>query len=147
MRGALVGVFFGALAATVHAQAAPGKATDAETEQVLRMERELWDGWKRHDLAAIKSRTAADYLSVSETGDTSWQDIEKGFDDYTLESFSLGPIRSLRVSRDVIVLSYPAEIKGSFAGKDVSRRVAESTIWARRNGRCLNVFLHEITVK
>ena len=119
---------------------------DSEIREVLALEKGLWEGWHRHDLAAIRSRTASDYLSVSETGDSSWTEIEKGFGDYKLDSYSLGPMRALRVSRGVIVLSYSAEIRGSWAGKDVSRHVAESTIWTRRQGRWMNVYLHEITV-
>lgn len=118
----------------------------SEVREVLALEKGLWEGWHRHDLAAIRSRTASDYLSVSETGYSSWPDIEKGFGDYKLDSYSLGPMRALRVSSGVIVLSYSAEIHGSWAGKDVSRRVAESTIWTRRQGRWMNVYLHEITV-
>jgi Domain of unknown function (DUF4440) len=120
---------------------------DPEIREVLALEKRLWEGWRHHDLSAIRSRTAPDYLSVSETGYSSWPEIEKGFTDYKLESYSLGPMRALRVSRDVIVLSYPSEIHGSYAGEDVSRRVAESTIWTRRNGRWMNVYLHEITVR
>jgi uncharacterized protein DUF4440 len=125
----------------------PPLASDREVRDVLALEKFLWEGWRRHDLAAIRSRTATDYLSVSETGYSSWPEIEKGFDEYRLESYSLGPMRALRVSPDVIVISYPAEIHGSWAGKDVSRHVAESTIWVRRDGRWMNVYLHEITVR
>jgi hypothetical protein len=143
---------FAAAASTVAAQAPsvhsapPPPSADSDVAAVLRLEREMWDAWQRHDFAAVKSRTAPDYVCATETEYYPWSVIEKGFDDYRLESFSLGKMEVLKASPDVVVLSYAADLKGAVGGKDVSRRVAESAIWARRNGRWLAVYLHEITL-
>jgi ketosteroid isomerase-like protein len=134
-----------AQAPSVHS-APPPSSADSDVAAVLRLEREMWDAWQRHDFAAVKSRTAPDYVCATETEYYPWSVIEKGFDDYRLESFSLGKMEVLRASPDVVVLSYSADLKGAVGGKDVSRRVAESAIWARRNGRWLAVYLHEITL-
>ena len=136
---------FSAAASTVAAQAPPSSA-DSDAAAVLRLEREMWDAWQRHDFAAVKSRTAPDYVCATETEYYPWSVIEKGFDDYRLESYSLGKMEVLKASPDVVVLTYTADLRGAVGGKDVSRRAAESAIWARRSGRWLAVYLHEITL-
>ncbi|HEY6148820.1 MAG TPA: nuclear transport factor 2 family protein [Thermoanaerobaculia bacterium] len=139
----------GAAVPTVRAQAPPAPpgtvASDSDIAAVLRLEREMWDAWQRHDFAAVKSRTAPDYVCATETEYYPWSVIEKGFDDYRLQSYSLGKMEVLKASPDVIVLTYSADIRGAVGGKDVSRKAAESAIWARRGGRWLAVYLHEIT--
>jgi len=139
-------LMLGAAVAAGSAGSAAAQAPDSDVAAVLRLEREMWDAWYRHDLAAVKSRTAPDYVCATETDYYTWDVIEKGFDDYRLESFSLGKMEVLKASHDVIVLTYSADLKGAVGGKDVSRRVAESAIWAHRGGRWVAVYLHEITV-
>jgi hypothetical protein len=136
---------FSAAASTVAAQAPPSPA-DSDVAAVLRLEREMWDAWQRHDFAAVKGRTASDYVCATETEYYPWSVIEKGFDDYRLQSYSLGNMEVLKASPDVVVLTYTADIRGAVGGKDVSRRAAESSIWARRSGRWVAVYLHEITL-
>ncbi|HEY6051742.1 MAG TPA: DUF4440 domain-containing protein, partial [Thermoanaerobaculia bacterium] len=118
----------GAAVPTVRAQAPPAPpgtvASDSDIAAVLRLEREMWDAWQRHDFAAVKSRTAPDYVCATETEYYSWSVIEKGFDDYRLQSYSLGKMEVLKASPDVIVLTYSADIRGAVGGKDVSRKAA-----------------------
>lgn len=145
---AAAAVVVGPVVPAVRAQApvAGPLAADSDVAAVLRLEREMWDAWQRHDFAAVKSRTAPDYVCATETEYYPWPVIEKGFDDYRLQSYSLGKMEVLKASPDVIVLTYSADIRGAVGGKDVSRKAAESAIWARRGGRWLAVYLHEITV-
>lgn len=120
---------------------------DAELNHVIKLERDMWEAWHKHDLATLKTLTSPDYVTVSESGQSTWPEVEAAFGDFVLSGFSLGEIRALRVSRDVVVISYPAQIHGTYKGTDVSRSVAECSVWRREKGRWRNVFLHEITVK
>ena len=120
---------------------------DVELTQITQLERDMWEAWRKHDLDALRALTSPDYVTVNEFGRSTWAEVEAGFGDATLNGFTLGEMNTVRVSRDVILLSYPAEIQGTFKGADISRKVAECSVWRREKGRWRNVFLHEITVK
>jgi hypothetical protein len=120
---------------------------DAEASHIIELERAMWDAWHTRDLATLRALTSQDYVTVNEFGQSTWPEVEAAFGDVVLSGFSLGEIRALRVSKDVIVVSYPAEIHGTYKGTDMSRRVAECSVWRQEKGHWRNVFLHEITVK
>ena len=120
---------------------------DVELNQIVKLERDMWEAWHKHDLAALEALTSPDYVTVNEFGRSTWAEVKAGFDDATLNGFTLGEMNTVRVSRDVIVVSYPAEIRGTYKGADISRKVAECSVWRREKGRWRNLFLHEITVK
>jgi Domain of unknown function (DUF4440) len=107
--------------------------SDPDVSNIMKLERQVWEAWQKHDLPALKTLTARDYLSVNETGATTWSQVEAAFADFELSSFTLGEMHALRVSRDVVIISYPAEIHGSVNGLDVSRTVAECSVWRRQN--------------
>jgi ketosteroid isomerase-like protein len=120
---------------------------DVEINQIVKLERDMWEAWRKHDLPALRALTSSDYVTVNEFGRSTWAEVEGSFGDASLESYTLGDIDPIRVSRDVILLSYPAEIHGTYKGADISRKVAECSVWRREQGRWRNVFLHEVTVK
>ena len=140
-------LLFASLASLIDTRAqSPSPGPGSEVEKLIGLEQQLWEGRKRHDLPAIKKLTAPEYVSVSESGTTTWAGLEMTFPDYRLDDYGIGPIHVQRASTDVVILSYQAEIRGAVSGKSVSRRIAESSVWIRRAGNWLNVYLHEITI-
>lgn len=120
---------------------------DVEINQIVKLERDMWEAWHNRDLEALRALTSSDYVTVNEFGRSTWAEVEAGFGDVTIETFTLGEMTPLRVSRDVILVSYPAEIHGTYKGANISRKVAECSVWRREKGRWHNLYLHEITVK
>jgi hypothetical protein len=119
-----------------------------DTDSVLGFERDLWNAWQRHDLAAIEALTALDYSCVDERGPAGaigLAEIRRDFAKYDLRDFKLGPMSARVLTPFVITIVYNAHMSGSSDGKDVSRGVAEASTWVKRNGRWRNVLLHEIT--
>lgn len=111
-------------------------------------ERELWEAWKRQDLSTIERLTAPDYYTVSEHGPeqaVGIDEIRADFARYHLREYRLGQVAARQLSPDVIALIYNAYVSATFDGEDISREVAEASIWVRREGKWLNVLLHEIT--
>jgi len=137
----LLGVLLVCVSAFAHA------AGDAEA--VLDMERGLWSAWKAHDLAAIEAVTALDYYSIDEQGPShaiGLTEIRRDFPTYALKDFKLGPMTARIIAPNTIVIVYNAHIFGSARGKDVSRGVAEASVWTKRlGGKWRNVLLHEVT--
>jgi ketosteroid isomerase-like protein len=120
----------------------------ADVEQVIAAERALWEAWRQRDLQTIERLTAEDYYTVDEDGPAgAWglSDIRDNFDRFALEQYRLGDIEARIISPDVIVLVYNAYISGRYDGEDISRGVAEASVWTKRDGRWLNVLLHEVS--
>lgn len=119
-----------------------------ELEQVIAAELALWEAWRNRDLPTIERLTAEDYYTVDEEGPSSaWglAEIRENFDRFTLADYRVGDIEARAISPSVIVLVYNAHISGTFDGEDISRGVAEASVWAKRDGRWLSVLLHEIS--
>lgn len=132
--------------ATSAAQSADAKV-DAETAHLVKLERDMWEAWRTRDLKALAALTSPEYVTVNENGRSTWAEVREAFTDVTLQSYTLGEMTPTRVSADVVIITYPAEIKGSYKTFDMSRKVAECSIWRREKGAWRNVFLHEVTVK
>jgi len=143
-------LFFLSIAMLVAAPASaqkPPAPIDLELTEITKLERDMWEAWHARNLEALEALTSPDYTTVNEFGRSTWAEVKAGFADATLSGFTLGEMNTLRVSRDVILVSYPAEIHGTYKGADISRKVNECSVWRREKGRWRNLFLHEITVR
>ena len=147
MRILLLTLFLAACSAA-RPLAAQRTGTEAVLDTVIRLERQTWADWQSHDLRAIQGWSAPDYWSVNEEGPgqgTGLADIERDFDRSRLDAYVLDSMVARQLTPDVVVVTYNARFKGSANGKDTSRAVAEASVWVRRDGRWINVFLHEVT--
>jgi hypothetical protein len=120
----------------------------ADVETVIQHERELWEAWKMRELATIERLTAEDYYSVDERGPEQaigLAEIRESFAKYELRDYRLEDVAVRRLAPGVIAVVYNARIDGVYDGEDISRDVSEASIWVRRDGKWLNVFLHEVT--
>jgi len=120
---------------------------DPDVAKVMQYEREMWEAWQKKNLPALKALTSADYVTVSEIGEATWKEVEAAFPDTEIRGYTIGDMSAVRVTDDVIILSYPAEIRGSYKTTDLSRKVAECSVWRREKGKWMNLYLHEVTVK
>src|SRR5262249_38114923 len=87
---------------------------DVEVNQLVRLERDMWEAWHNRGLEGLRALTSPDYVTVHEFGRSTWPEVEAGFNDVTIDSFTLGEMSPLRVSRDVIMVTYAAEIHGTY---------------------------------
>lgn len=131
-------------------QGARSLAVDPDFAEVAAMEMQLWEAWRVHDRATIVALSDPDYVNVEEESIATLPEILAEFDNVTVDSYALGAFAPLRVSADVIVLNYRAEIRGHYDGPhgraDLSRPVSESSLWVRREGRWRNLMLRETSV-
>ena len=140
-------VLIAVLAAAPASAQKPPAPIDVELAEITKLERDMWEAWRSHDLAALRALTSSDYVTVNEFGRSTWAEVKAGFADASVSGFTLGEMNTIRVSRDVVLISYPAEIHGTYKGADISRKVNECSVWRREKGRWRNLVLHEITVK
>jgi len=121
---------------------------DPDLAKVVTLEKALWNAWKTLDQNTIIRLSATDYYSINEEGPdkaVGLAEIKQDLRVAHITDFKLGPMAARRLGPDTIFVGYNAHIFGSASGKDISRGVAEGSIWVRRDGRWLNVVLHEVT--
>ena len=137
------------LTAVLVSQPCTSAAVDATIKtDLLASERALWEAWKQHDWGTVAKLSTSDYYSISEEGPlkaVGLEDLKAQFPDTKIKDYRLGKMVVRRVSSDCVVLVYNAHIFGTYSGKDLSRGVAEASVWVRRGGHWQNALLHEIT--
>jgi hypothetical protein len=138
-----------ALAIVLAAAAVAGaEELDADSplgREMIARERETWELYRARDVAGLAAITAEDFRDIYPDGtlvtkaaylaDVPTVDVES----YTLDRFHV-----IRVTETCVVLAYEARAKGRTprAG-EIESEVAVTSLWARRDGRWVNVFYRE----
>jgi hypothetical protein len=105
----------------------------------------MWDAWKAQDVRTIGVLTAPEYISTTGEHVTDYAEELRYVPLTQLKAYKLaGEVRTVRASPDVIVVFYPLDVVAAEDGQDISGRYAIASTWAKRNGKWLNVFVHEI---
>jgi len=118
-------------------------ATD-EISRLKELERQTWEVYAKKDLAGLKALLAPDYLFSDSESTQNWQQVVDSFAAEHITSYKLGDMQGLRISPDVVVLTYNAEQKGTFQGNDISGPLSVASVWAKRGGKWLSVYVHEV---
>ena len=121
-------------------------ASDRDVTEVTTLEKGLWEAWHNHDLDSILHQTASDYVCVTEDKDITLSEIVRDFERFRLVHYSLGTMTVRRLTGDSVVVTYRAEMEVTVEGKNVTRQLAEASVWVRRKGQWHNALLHEVTV-
>jgi hypothetical protein len=115
-----------------------------EVSQIKDLERQTWEVYVKRDLAGLEKITAPDFIFSDGESTQNWEQTKAGFATELITSYKLGGMNVLRVSPDEVILSYQAELVGTQDGKDISGRLAVASAWAKRKGKWLSVFVHEV---
>lgn len=122
-----------------------GDSADPDIKQVLALEWKMWDAWKAQDVKTIGELTAPEYLSTMGEHVSDYAEELRYVPLTVVKEYKVaGEVRTQRVSQDVILVFYPLDIVATEEGNDISGRYAIASTWAKRNGKWLNVFVHEI---
>jgi hypothetical protein len=96
--------------------------------------RATWEAYKNRDIAAIKSLTADEYVSYSQTGPSNLQQDIETIGKLTIESFTIDEPKVTWATKDVGILRYRCNLKGSFEGKPF-KPVYATEVWVNRGGK------------
>jgi len=118
-----------------------------EIATVKALEKKAWVAWQNRDLASIKRLCAPDYISTDGKGTVTLTDIERSISNTQIRDYNLGEMKGVCLSKDVVVLYFPAKVSGTEFGKTIPRYLSVSSVWVRRGGKWLSVFVHEAPVK
>ena len=102
--------------------------------------RATWEAYKGRDVAAIKALTAEEYESYGLTGPSNLEQDIAALNDkkLTIESYSIDGPKVTWATKDVAILRYKCDLRGSFDGKPF-RPVYATEVWVNRGGKWLIV--------
>jgi hypothetical protein len=124
-----------------------GSAEDT-VKELTALETRLWDAWRTRNRQTLDELFAADYYYVGDDGLEDRQAVFKEFDaGVALTGYEMGPVTARQLTPDSWMLAYRATMRGVIASGPVEREEMEASVWARRNGRWQEVFLHEVEPK
>jgi hypothetical protein len=103
-------------------------------QMIIGKSRETWEAYKSRNIAAIKALTAGDYVSNALTGPSNLQQDIATIDKLTIESYTLDDPKVSRATKDVAILRYKCDLKGSLDGKPFGP-VYATEVWVNRGGK------------
>jgi hypothetical protein len=121
------------------------KPKGASDQTIINNSRAVWEAYKNRNIAAMKALTAPEYASNAVTGPSDLkQDIDT-IDKLTIERYTIDDPKVTWVTKDVAILRYKADLKGSYDGKPFGPAYA-TEVWVNRGGRWQIVSYQETPV-
>jgi hypothetical protein len=103
-------------------------------QAIINKSKETWEAYKSRNIAAMKALTAGDYMSNAVTGPSNLQQDIATIDKLTIESYTIDDPKVSKVTKDVVILRYKCDLKGSFDGKPFMP-VYATEVWVNRGGK------------
>ena len=136
---------FASLSDATTGATAKSKAKRASDQTIINNSRATWEAYKNRNRAAMKALTAPEYASYSLTGPSNLkQDIDT-IDKLTIESYTIDEPKVTWVTKDVAILRYKCNLKGSYDGKQFAP-VYATEVWVNRGGKWQIVSYQETPV-
>lgn len=112
---------------------------------IISKSRETWEAYKTRNIAAIKALAAPEYGAFGITGPSNLQEDIANIQKLTIASYTIDEPRVSRVTKDVVILRYRCDLKGSFDGKPFVP-VYATEVWVNRGGKWLIVSYQETAI-
>jgi len=107
--------------------------------------RATWEAYKSRNVAAMRALTAEEYAAYTQAGPTNLQQDIDTIAKLTIESFTIDEPKVTWPTKDVAILRYKCDLKGSFDGKPF-RPVYATEVWVNRGGKWRIVSYQETPV-
>lgn len=122
-----------------------GAGTGHSDQMLIDNSRATWEAYKSKNVAAIKALTAEDYVSYTQAGPSNLKQDVETIGKLTIESFSIDEPKVTWATKDVAILRYKCNLKGSFDGKPF-KPVYATEVWVNRGGKWRIVSYQETPV-
>jgi hypothetical protein len=101
----------------------------------------LNEAYLKKDVDTIKRLTGEDLIVVTSSGQRQTRDEElKSLPDLKLGAYTTEDVRVTTPTKDAAIATFTASVKGSFKGNELPAKMAVVTVWAKRDGKWLEVF-------
>jgi len=107
--------------------------------------RATWEAYKSRNVAAMRALTAEEYAAYTQAGPTNLQQDIDTIAKLTIESFTIDEPKVTWATKDVAILRYKCDLKGSFDGKPF-KPVYATEVWVNRGGKWRIVSYQETPV-
>jgi ABC-type amino acid transport substrate-binding protein len=118
---------------------------DAQAKDIEEALVELSLAFKDRDVAVIKRLTTPDHIAITSFyGEP--QAIAEEIDslpDLKLTEYTEGKMNVSFLSKDVVLFTYPLQLKGTFKGKELFSKNYASSVWVKRGGKWAEAFYQE----
>jgi ketosteroid isomerase-like protein len=101
---------------------------------IITKSKETSEAYKSKNIAAIKALTAEDYAAYTLAGPSNLQQDIATIDKLTIENYTLDDPKVSMPAKNVAILRYKCDLKGSFDGKPF-RPVYATEVWVNRGGK------------
>ena len=123
------------IAQTDAAKSKPMHSTADHSDQMMvANSRAVWEAYKSRNTAAMKALTADEYVAHTQAGPSNIkQDIDT-IQKLTIDAFSIDEPKVTWVTKDVAILTYKCNLKGSYEAKPF-KPVYATEVWVNRGGK------------
>jgi Domain of unknown function (DUF4440) len=121
----------GSAVSNINANSAQGTDLD---RTIIGKSKEVWEAYKSRNVAAIKALSGEDYVSYTQAGPSNLQQDIDTIAKLTIESYTLDDPKVMKPTKDVAILRYKCDLKGSMDGKPF-RPVYATEVWVNRGGK------------
>jgi ketosteroid isomerase-like protein len=126
--------------------ATPKNAVQNSFDQmIIARSKESWEAYKSKNTAAMKAIVADDFAAFTQIGPSNIQNDIATIDKLTIESYTIDDPKVTKVTKDVAILRYKCDLKGSFDGKPLGP-VYATEVWVNRGGKWLQISYTETPV-
>jgi hypothetical protein len=116
------------------ANAQTKSTASASDQMIIEKSRATWEAYKSRNKAAMEALTAKEYASNSVTGPSTLKEDLDTIDKLTIEAYTIDEPKVTWVNKDVAILRYKADLKGSYDGKPFVP-VYATEVWVNRGGK------------
>ena len=143
-------VMIGLAVIALGAGSAIGQDTDELKDQLVTIEKSLWEAWKNKEGAPFLQHLHPDFVSVTESGSTAGR--QAGVASVTsstcdISSYSLSDWRLFALGNEAAMLLYSASQNVTCEGEKLPSRVRCSSVYIRRDGHWIVASYQETRMK
>ena len=109
------------------------QGTDLD-QTIIGKSKEVWEAYKSRNVAAIKALTGEDYVAYTQAGPSNLQQDIATIEKLKIESYTIDDAKVMKPTKDVAILRYKCDLKGSMDGKPF-RPVYATEVWVNRGGK------------
>jgi hypothetical protein len=124
------------------------EAQDRRTKDLLEALQLLDDVFVTRDVKTMRTLAAPNHISIASR--YQFFDLDNQIADLpnlNLSSNKSGPKKVIWIRNDVAIVTYQAELVGTYGGKRIDSTVRILTTWVRRNGKWIEISYQETPLK
>jgi hypothetical protein len=127
-------------------ESAANLATQNDFDQlIIKRSKEVWEAYKTRNVQAMKALSGEDYVAFTQAGPSNLQQDIATINQLTIEAYTVDDAKVLRPAKDVAILRYKCDLKGTMDGKPF-KPVYATEVWVNRGGKWVIVSYSETLV-